>query len=48
MDWVEDMLADRNLTISLGNTTIEDKPDEGCVLSPLLWCVMVNNLVEDP
>jgi hypothetical protein len=42
MDWVEDMLADRNLTISHGDTTIEDKPDKGCaqgvVLSPLLWC----------
>jgi hypothetical protein len=51
MDWVEDMLADRNLTINDGDTTIEDKPDKGCaqgvVLSPLLWCVMVNDLLED-
>jgi len=51
MDWVEDMLADRNLTISHGDTTIEDKPDKGCaqgfVLSPLLWCVVVNDLQED-
>jgi hypothetical protein len=51
MDWIEDMLADRNLTISHGDTTIEDKPDQGCaqgvVLSPLLWCVMVNDLLED-
>jgi hypothetical protein len=39
------------MTISLGDTTIEDKPDKGCaqgvVLSPLLWCVMVNDLLED-
>ena len=43
MDWVEDMLADRNLTISHEDTTIEDERDKGCawgvVLSPLLWCV---------
>jgi hypothetical protein len=51
MDWVEDVLAHRNLTISHGDTTIEDKPDKGCahgvVLALLLWCVMVNDLLEN-
>jgi hypothetical protein len=48
MDWVEDMFAYRNLTISHGDITIEVKPDKGCAqgvdLSSLLWCVMVNDL----
>ena len=30
VDWIEDMLGDRNLT-QLGDTTIEGKPDDkGC------------------
>jgi len=28
-DWVEDMLADRNLTVSHGDTTTVGKPDKG-------------------
>jgi len=30
LDWVEHMLADRNLIDSDGDTTIEDKPVKGC------------------
>jgi len=48
MDWLEDMLADSNLTVSHGDTTIEGKPDKFCpqggVLSPLVWCLEVNDL----
>ena len=50
VDWVEDMLADRNLTVNHGDTTIVGKPDkgpQGGVLSPLLRCFVVNDLSED-
>lgn len=29
VDWEEDMLADRNLTVNHGDTTIVGKPDKG-------------------
>jgi len=45
------MLVDTNMTISQENTTIRGKPDKSCpqggVLSPLLWCLVVNDLFED-
>jgi hypothetical protein len=51
MDWLEDMLAESNLTVSRGDTTIEGKPDQFCphgrVLSPLVWCLEVNDLLQD-
>jgi hypothetical protein len=30
VNWVEDMLADMNLPVRHGDTTIEGKPDKGC------------------
>jgi hypothetical protein len=46
VDWVKDTLVYRNLTVSHVDATIEGKPDNGCpqggVLSPLLWCLVVN------
>jgi hypothetical protein len=40
VDWVEDMLVDRNFPVSHGDTTIEGKPEKFCpqvgVLSPLV------------
>jgi len=50
-DWVEDTLADTNLAVRHGDTTIEGEPDKGCpqggVLSPLLWFLVVNDRLED-
>jgi retron-type reverse transcriptase len=47
MDWTENMLVGRNLTGYKGETTTEGKPHKGCpqsgVLSPLLWCLVVND-----
>jgi len=51
VDWVEDMLADTNLAVRHGDITIEGKPHKGCpqggVLSPLLWCLVINDRLED-
>jgi hypothetical protein len=51
VDCVEDMLADMNLAVRHGDTTIEGKPDKGCrqggVLLPLLWCLVLNDRLED-
>jgi hypothetical protein len=50
VDWIEDMLADRNLAVNHGDTTTVGKPDKGPkggVLSPLLRCFVVNDLSED-
>jgi hypothetical protein len=49
VDWVENMLADRNLTVNHWDTTKVGKPDkgpQGGVLSPLLRCFVVNDLSE--
>jgi hypothetical protein len=44
------MLVDRNLTVSHADATIEGKPDKVVhkvgVLSPLLWCLVVNDFLE--
>jgi hypothetical protein len=51
VDWIEYMLAGRNLNIYHRKRTTEGTPDRGCpqggVLSPLLWCLVVNDLLED-
>ncbi|KMQ83936.1 reverse transcriptase, partial [Lasius niger] len=51
VDWIEDMLTGRNLLVGYGDTAIKGKPDRGCpqggVLFPLLWCLVVNDLLED-
>ena len=51
MDWTKNMLAGRNIIVYHREKTIEGTPDRGCaqggVLSPLLWCLIVNNLLED-
>jgi hypothetical protein len=51
VDWVADKLVDRNLTVSHVDATIEGKPDKGCpqggVLSPLLWCLVVKDFLQD-
>ena len=43
------MLAGRNLTVTHSNSSITGKPGKGCpqggVLSPLLWCLVVNDLL---
>jgi hypothetical protein len=43
VDWVQDMLAERILAVTLWDTTIEGNPVKSCplrgVLSPLLWCL---------
>jgi len=45
------MLVDINMNISQENTTKRGKPDKSCpqggVLSPLLWCLVENDLLED-
>jgi len=45
------MLVDTNMTISQEHTTIRGKPDKSCpqggVLSPLLCCLVVNDLSQD-
>jgi hypothetical protein len=51
MDWTENMLAGRNIIVYRREKTIEGTPDRGCaqggVLFPLLWCLIVNDLLED-
>jgi hypothetical protein len=45
------MLAGRRIMVYHGEKMAEGTPDRGCrqegVLSPLLWCLAVNNLLED-
>jgi hypothetical protein len=51
MDWTENMLAGRKLIVCHRERTTEGTPDRGCpqggVPSPLLWCLIVNDLLED-
>jgi hypothetical protein len=51
VDCRENMLAERNLTVCHRNMTIEGMPDRSCpqggVLSQLLWCLLVNDLLQD-
>ncbi|XP_071577346.1 uncharacterized protein [Temnothorax nylanderi] len=49
VDWVENMLVGRNLTVMHIDTIVSCKPGKGCpqggVLSPLLWGLVVNDLL---
>ena len=49
VDWTCDMLGNRNITIAKGNTALRGIVDsgypQGGVLSPLLWCLVVNELL---
>jgi retron-type reverse transcriptase len=51
VDWTENMLVGRRIMVYHGEKMVEGTPDRGCpqggVLSPLLWCLVVNNLLED-
>jgi hypothetical protein len=51
VDWVQDMLAYRNLTVNHGDTTTAGKPDNGPQGggggSTPLGCFVVNDLSED-
>jgi hypothetical protein len=51
MDWTENMLAGRRIMVYHGERVVEGTPDRGCpqgrVLSPLLWWLVVNDLLED-
>ena len=49
MDWIRDMLRSRCLEIDWGETSVRGTAPRGCpqggVLSPLLWCLVVNGLL---
>jgi len=49
VNWTQNMLTSRDLTVSLGKATVGDRPAGGCpqegVLSPLLWCLVVDELL---
>ena len=49
VDWTCHMLGNRNITITKGNTTLQGIVDSGCpqggVLSPLLWSLVVDELL---
>jgi len=49
VDWTQNMLTDRNLTISLSKATIGGRPTRDCpqgeVLTPLLWCLVVDEFL---
>ena len=47
VDWTSHMLGNRQLEATKGNTTVRGDVSSGCpqggVMSPLLWCLVVNN-----
>ena len=49
VDWTCHMLGNRNITITKGNTTLRQVVESGCqqggVLSPLLWNLVVDELL---
>ena len=51
VDWTEDMLAGRRIMVYHGEKMVAGTPDRGCpqggVLSPPLWCLVVNDLLEE-
>jgi hypothetical protein len=51
VDWTDYMLEGRNLIVYHRERTTEGTRDRGCpqggVLSPLLWCLIVNDVLED-
>ena len=50
VDWISAMLKNRNVTARLGDATITVKTTKGCpqggVLSPLLWSLIVDDLLD--
>jgi hypothetical protein len=51
VDWTENMLAETRIMVYHGERVVEGTPDRGCpqgeVLSLLLWCLVVNDLLEE-
>jgi hypothetical protein len=51
VDWTENILVGRNLMVYHRERTTEGTSHRGCpegrILSPLLWCFVVNDLLED-
>jgi hypothetical protein len=51
VDWTENMLAGRRIMVYHGEKMVAGTPDRGCpqggVLSPPLWCLVVNDLLEE-
>ena len=51
IDWIVEMLATREISASLGESTLKVKTVKGCpqggVLSPLLWSLVVDDLLEN-
>lgn len=51
VDWTENKLAGRNLIVFHGYKNVECTPGRGCPqggrLSPLMWRLLVNDLLED-
>jgi len=49
VDWTQNMLTNRNLTVSFGTVSIGGRPAGGCsqgkVLSLLLWCLVMDELL---
>ena len=49
VDWTSHMLGNRQLEVTKGNTTVRGDVSSGCpqggVMSPLLWCLVVDNLL---
>jgi len=49
MDWTQNMMTSRYLTVSLGKAIVRGRPAGDCpqggVLSPLLWCLVVDELL---
>jgi hypothetical protein len=51
VDWTEKMPAERRIMVYHEERVVEGTPDRGCpqggVLSPLLWCLVINDILED-
>jgi hypothetical protein len=51
VDWTENVLAGRRIMVYHGEKMLESTSDRGCpqgeVLSPLLWCLILNDLLKD-
>jgi len=48
VDWTQNMLTNRNLIVNFGTVSIgEIQPTNACrrILSPLLWCLVVDELL---
>ncbi|XP_018406343.1 PREDICTED: uncharacterized protein LOC108782547 [Cyphomyrmex costatus] len=51
IDWTQNMLKSRRLIVNHGNSSVEGRSAAGCpqggVLSPLLWCLVVDELLTE-